>query len=139
MPSPTDVPVGWLKRLGRNGGPGICPRGLGLVVYPAHELPPICECISLAQVRTTRHLHPSFQGLNLYVVTGIAAMLVQTLILRRDAVRRILRIQPLPKIVDAKPVTFQESIVHLKKKWFREQNRIARERAEKEWAGSGDR
>jgi len=66
----------------------------------------------------------------LYVVTGVAAMLVQTFILRRDAVRRILRIQPLPKIINAKPVTFQESIDHLKT-WFSEQNRIARERAEK--------
>ncbi|KAI9455898.1 60Kd inner membrane protein-domain-containing protein [Lactarius psammicola] len=69
-------------------------------------------------------------GLNLYVLTGIAAMLVQTSVLRKDAVRRILRIPLLPKNTNVKPVTFQESIDHLKK-WFREQNRIAQERAQK--------
>ncbi|KAH9044309.1 60Kd inner membrane protein-domain-containing protein [Lactarius pseudohatsudake] len=69
-------------------------------------------------------------GLNLYVLTGIAAMLMQTSILRQDAVRRILRIPLLPKNTNTKPVTFQESIDHLKK-WFHDQNRIARERAEK--------
>ncbi|KAH9178548.1 60Kd inner membrane protein-domain-containing protein [Lactarius sanguifluus] len=69
-------------------------------------------------------------GLNLYVLTGIAAMLLQTSILRQDAVRRILRIPLLPKNTNTKPVTFQESIDHLKK-WFHDQNRIARERAEK--------
>jgi hypothetical protein len=57
-------------------------------------------------------------------------MLVQTSVLRLDVVRRILRIPLLSKNTDAKPVTFQESIDHLKK-WFREQNRIALERAEK--------
>ena len=71
-----------------------------------------------------------FQGLNLYVLTGIAAMLVQTSVLRLDGARRILRIPPPQKNTDAKPVTFQESIVHIKK-WFREQNQIALERAEK--------
>jgi len=70
------------------------------------------------------------QGLSLYVLTGIAAMLVQTIILRRDGVRRILRIPVLPKDVDVKPVTFKESIDHLKH-WFREQNKIALERAQK--------
>ncbi|KAH9065594.1 60Kd inner membrane protein-domain-containing protein [Lactarius vividus] len=69
-------------------------------------------------------------GLNLYVLTGIAAMLMQTSILRQDAVRRILRIPLLPKNTNTKPVTFQESIDHLKK-WFHDQNRIARERAVK--------
>jgi hypothetical protein len=57
-------------------------------------------------------------------------MLVQTCILRQDVVRRILRIPLLPKNTNTKPVTFQESIDHLKT-WFREQNRIALERAEK--------
>jgi hypothetical protein len=71
----------------------------------------------------------ALQGLSLYVLTGIAAMLVQTVILRRDAVRRVLRIPVLPKHMDVKPVTFKESIDHLKK-WFREQNQIARERAQ---------
>ncbi len=68
-----------------------------------------------------------FQGLNLYVLTGIAAMLIQTVILRRDVVRRMLRLPVLPKNTDMKPVTFKESIDHLKK-WFREQNQIAQER-----------
>ena len=72
---------------------------------------------------------PTFlQGLNLYVLTGITAMLVQTSILRLDAVRRVLRIPVLPENTDVKPVTFRESIDHLKK-WFREQNQIAQERA----------
>ena len=57
-------------------------------------------------------------------------MLVQTSVLRLDSVRRILRIPLLQKNMNAKPVTFQESIDHLKK-WFREQNRVALERAEK--------
>ena len=57
-------------------------------------------------------------------------MLVQTSVLRLDNVRRILRIPLLQKNMNAKPVTFQESIDHLKK-WFREQNRVALERAEK--------
>ena len=57
-------------------------------------------------------------------------MLVQTCILRQDVVRRILRIPLLPKNTNTKPVTFQESIDHLKR-WFREQNQIALERAEK--------
>ena len=64
----------------------------------------------------------------MYVLTGIAAMLVQTSILRQDAVRRMLRIPLLPKNMDVKPVTFKES-VDLLKRWFREQNRIAQERA----------
>jgi len=70
----------------------------------------------------------SFQGLNLYVLTGIAMMLTQTSILQRDVVRRMLRLPLLPKNTNLKPVTFQESIDHLKK-WFREQNQVARERA----------
>ena len=69
-----------------------------------------------------------FQGLNLYVLTGITAMLIQTAVLQRDVVRRILRLPVRPKNTDIKPVTFQESIDHLKK-WFREQNQIAQERA----------
>jgi YidC/Oxa1 family membrane protein insertase len=69
-----------------------------------------------------------FQGLNVYVLTGITAMVIQTAMLQRDAVRRILRIPVLPKNSNVKPVTFQESIDHLKK-WFREQNQIAQERA----------
>ena len=73
--------------------------------------------------------HP-FQGLNVYVLTGIAAMLLQTSILRLDAVRRLLRIPVLPKDTIVKPVTFKESIEHLRK-WFREQNQIALERAQK--------
>jgi len=73
---------------------------------------------------------PILQGLSLYVLTGIATMLVQTSILRRDAVRRMLRIPVLPKDTNVKPVTFRESLDHLKK-WFREQNRIAQERAQK--------
>jgi len=71
---------------------------------------------------------PFFQGLNLYVLTGITAMVTQTAILQRDVVRRMLRLPVLPKNTNAKPVTFQESIDHLKK-WFREQNQIAQERA----------
>jgi len=67
-------------------------------------------------------------GLNLYILTGIAAMLVQTSVLRQDAVRRLLRIPVLPKNTDGKPVTFKESI-DLLKQWFREQNRIAQQRA----------
>jgi len=67
-------------------------------------------------------------GLNLYVLTGITTMLVQTSALRIDAVRRMLRIPVLPKNTNVKPVTFRESIDHLKK-WFREQNEIAQERA----------
>ena len=55
-------------------------------------------------------------------------MLVQTSVLRLDAVRRMLRIPVLPKNTDVKPVTFGESIDHLKK-WFREQNQVAQERA----------
>jgi len=55
---------------------------------------------------------------------------VQTSILRQDAVRRMLRISVLPKDSDVKPVTFKESVDHLKI-WFREQNRIAQERAQK--------
>jgi YidC/Oxa1 family membrane protein insertase len=66
----------------------------------------------------------------LYIVTGIAAILVQTSILRLDAVRRMLRIPVLPKDTNVKPVTFRESLDHLKK-WFREQNQIAQERAQK--------
>ena len=69
------------------------------------------------------------KGLNLYVLTGIAAMLVQTTVLRRNVVRRLLRLPPRLKNTDVKPVTFGESIDHLKK-WFREQNRIAQERAQ---------
>ena len=64
----------------------------------------------------------------MYVLTGITAMLVQTSLLRLDIVRRMLRIPLLPKGMDVKPVTFRESIDHLKK-WFREQNQIAQERA----------
>ena len=64
----------------------------------------------------------------MYVLTGITAMLVQTSVLRLDAVRRMLRIPVLPKNTDVKPVTFRESIDHLKK-WFREQNQVAQERA----------
>jgi hypothetical protein len=57
-------------------------------------------------------------------------MLVQTSVLRLDVVRRVLRIPLLAKNTNVKPVTFQESIDHLKK-WFREQNRVALERAQK--------
>ena len=71
-----------------------------------------------------------FQGLNLYVLTGIAAMLIQTTLLQRDVIRRILRLPLLQRNKDMKPVTFKESIDHLKK-WFREQNQIAHERAMK--------
>ena len=61
-------------------------------------------------------------------------MLVQTSMLRLDAIRRMLRIPLLPKNADVKPVTFRESVDHLKK-WFREQNHIAQERAlkSKKW------
>jgi YidC/Oxa1 family membrane protein insertase len=69
-----------------------------------------------------------FQGLNLYVLSGIAAMLIQTAILQRAVVRRMLRLPARLKNTDMKPVTFQESIDHLKK-WFRDQNQIAQERA----------
>ena len=69
-----------------------------------------------------------FQGLNLYVLTGITAMLIQTTILQRDVVRRMLRLPVLRKDTNVKPVTFKESIDHLKK-WFHEQNQIAQERA----------
>jgi hypothetical protein len=57
-------------------------------------------------------------------------MLLQTSVLRLNAVRRMLRIPLLAKNTNTKPVTFQESINHLKK-WFREQNRVALERAQK--------
>ena len=70
-----------------------------------------------------------FQGLNVYVLTGIAAMLLQTSLLQRNAVRRILRLPARQKNTNVKPVTFGESIDHLKK-WFRDQNRIAQERAQ---------
>jgi YidC/Oxa1 family membrane protein insertase len=70
------------------------------------------------------------KGLNLYVLTGIAAMLLQTSILQRDAVRRLLRLPLRQRNTEVIPVTFKESIDHLKK-WFREQNRIAYERAQK--------
>jgi YidC/Oxa1 family membrane protein insertase len=69
-----------------------------------------------------------FQGLNLYVLTGITAMVIQTTLLQRDVVRRVLRLPILPKNTNVKPVTFKESIDHLKK-WFRDQNQIAQERA----------
>ncbi|KAI9508358.1 60Kd inner membrane protein-domain-containing protein [Russula earlei] len=69
-------------------------------------------------------------GLNLYVFTGIAAMFVQTLVLRQDAVRRMLRIPVLPKSTDVEPVTLRESVDHIRQ-WFSEQNRIAQERAMK--------
>ena len=69
-----------------------------------------------------------FQGLTLYILTGITAMVIQTTILQRGVVRRMLRLPILPKNTDVKPVTFKESIDHLKK-WFREQNQIAQERA----------
>ena len=69
------------------------------------------------------------KGLNLYVLTGIAAMLVQTTVLQRNVVRRMLRLPPRLKNTDVKPVTFGESIDHLKKH-FREQNRIHQERAQ---------
>jgi hypothetical protein len=72
-----------------------------------------------------------FQGLNLYILSGIITMVVQTAILRRDVVRRILRLPALPKNADMKSVTFKESIDHLKV-WFREQNQTARERALKD-------
>ena len=55
---------------------------------------------------------------------------MQTFILKLDAVRRILRIPVQSKDMVVKPVTFKESIDHLKT-WFREQNRIAQERAQK--------
>jgi hypothetical protein len=61
-------------------------------------------------------------------LTGIAAMLAQTCVLRLDVVRRMLRIPVLPKDVDVKPVTFKESIDHLKV-WVRERNQIAQESA----------
>lgn len=70
------------------------------------------------------------KGLNLYVLTGIAAMLLQTFILQRDTVRRILRLPLRLRNTNVEPVTFKESIDHLKK-WFSEQNRIAHERAQK--------
>lgn len=57
-------------------------------------------------------------------------MLIQTSILRLDAVRRILRIPLLPKNTNTKPVTFQESIGHIKK-YFHEQHQIALERTQK--------
>jgi YidC/Oxa1 family membrane protein insertase len=69
------------------------------------------------------------KGLNLYVLSGITAMLLQTTILQRDVVRRMLRLPVRQKNTDMVPVTFKESIDHLKK-WFREQNRIAQERAQ---------
>lgn len=69
-----------------------------------------------------------FQGINLYVLTGIAAMLIQTTILQRDVIRRMIGVPILQKNADVKPVTFKESIDHLKK-WFREQNQMAQERA----------
>ncbi|KAH9957468.1 60Kd inner membrane protein-domain-containing protein [Lactifluus volemus] len=69
-------------------------------------------------------------GLNLYILTGMVAMLMQTSILKLDAVRRILRIPLRSKDMLVEPVKFKESIDHLKK-WFREQNRIAQERAQK--------
>ena len=58
-------------------------------------------------------------------------MLLQTTILQRDFVRRMLRLPARQKNTDTVPVTFKESIDHLKK-WFREQNRIAHERAQQQ-------
>jgi hypothetical protein len=60
----------------------------------------------------------------------MVAMLMQTSILKLDAVRRILRIPLRSKDMVVEPVKFKESIDHLKK-WFHEQNRIAQERAQK--------
>ena len=94
------------------------------------QFPSVSVLLRPLGFRPACHLHSPFQGLNLYVLSGIAAMLLQTSILRQDIVRRILHIPLLPKNTNAKPVTFQESIDHLKK-WFHKQNQIARERAEK--------
>jgi hypothetical protein len=57
-------------------------------------------------------------------------MIMQSVILRQHAVRRVLRIPVVLPKSEVKPVTFKESIDHLKK-WFREQNKIAQERAGK--------
>lgn len=70
----------------------------------------------------------SFQGLNLYVLTGIATLLVQTVVFRGGAVRRLFGIPALPANTNVQPVTFKESLDHLKK-WFREQKQTAQERA----------
>jgi YidC/Oxa1 family membrane protein insertase len=54
-----------------------------------------------------------FQGLNLYVLMGITTI-IQTTILQRDVVRRVLRFPILPKNTNVKPVTSKESIDYLK-------------------------
>ena len=84
-------------------------------------------CGSFTHYHLVRYL-AFFQGLNLYVLTGITAMVIQTTLLQRDVVRRVLRLPILPKNTNVKPVTFKESIDYLKK-WFRDQNQIAQERA----------
>ena len=84
-------------------------------------------CGSSTHYHLVRYL-AFFQGLNLYVLTGITAMVIQTTLLQRDVVRRVLRLPILPKNTNVKPVTFKESIDYLKK-WFRDQNQIAQERA----------
>ncbi|KAI0056824.1 hypothetical protein BV25DRAFT_1536328 [Artomyces pyxidatus] len=72
-------------------------------------------------------------GLNLYVLTGIVAMLAQTVILRNSAVRRLFGIPILQKVADFKPVRLQESIVHLKK-YFKEQNEASQKKAaQRKW------
>ncbi|KAH8999050.1 hypothetical protein EDB92DRAFT_1832179 [Lactarius akahatsu] len=83
-----------------------------------------CDCTAAHMIMLLNAFRV-VSGLNLYVLTGTAAMLIQTSILYQDAVRRISRIPLLPKNTSTKPVTFQESIDHLKK-WFHDQNRIAR-------------
>ncbi|KAI0314871.1 60Kd inner membrane protein-domain-containing protein [Amylostereum chailletii] len=71
-------------------------------------------------------------GLNLYVLTGISAMLLQTSILKIHAVRRTLGIPILPKALKAKPVRIMESVDYLKK-YIKEQRDIAEHRAARKW------
>ena len=86
------------------------------------HFPSVCGC-SLSRFRCPIF----FQGLNLYVLTGIVVMRIRTTILQRDIVCRMLRLPILPKKTDMKPMTFNESIDHLKK-LFRERNQVVQER-----------
>ena len=58
---------------------------------------------------------------------GHRVILVQTIILQRDVVRWMLRLPILPKNMDMKHMTFNESIDHLKK-LFLERNQVVLER-----------
>ncbi|TFY73821.1 hypothetical protein EWM64_g10191 [Hericium alpestre] len=63
-------------------------------------------------------------GLNLYVATGIGAMIVQTAVLRVPAVRRLLNIPIVKRTQPVQPVKFSDSIEYVKK-YLAEQKALA--------------